>query len=158
MYFGGTSHLVIHVITLLNCIFTYSASFQAAKEELVMDKINSTHGTNKPGNAGKQSFKCVLITYALVTALNYISMLLVSNFVIFFLCTNKRACNKDDDINNNVLFNALSFFCEYGTFLFPFIRIPSTFCNDKTFALCILSSFCVQYFYFANSPIFKVKL
>ncbi|XP_063709038.1 uncharacterized protein LOC134837585 [Culicoides brevitarsis] len=44
MYFGGSSHLVIHVITLLNCIFTYSASFQAAKPALdaVMDKINST--------------------------------------------------------------------------------------------------------------------
>lgn len=33
----------------------------------------------------------------------------------------KCVCNKDDDINKNVLFNTLSFyfsvfFCEYGTF------------------------------------------
>lgn len=49
MYLGGTSHLVFRIITLLNCIFTYSASFQAAvghnKEQLgtVMDEVNSTH-------------------------------------------------------------------------------------------------------------------
>lgn len=50
MYLGGTSHLVFRIITLLNCLFTYSASFQAVshKEEkeqpgIIMDEINSTH-------------------------------------------------------------------------------------------------------------------
>lgn len=53
MYLGGKSHLVFRTITLLNCIFTYSASFQAVshkeqKEQqqptgILMDEINSTH-------------------------------------------------------------------------------------------------------------------
>uniref|UniRef100_A0A336LKU9 CSON010974 protein n=1 Tax=Culicoides sonorensis TaxID=179676 RepID=A0A336LKU9_CULSO len=47
MYLGGTSHIVFRIITLLNCIFTYSASFHTTshKEQSVkiMDEINSTY-------------------------------------------------------------------------------------------------------------------
>lgn len=67
MYLGGTSHLLFRIITLLHCIFTYSASFQAAvghkKEQqlglVVMDEINSTHlhvPHNKQQSSGKQIF------------------------------------------------------------------------------------------------------
>lgn len=60
MYFGGTRHITLRIITLLNCIFTYSASFQAVnpktEQKTGMEDINSTRfltTNDKQGDTGK---------------------------------------------------------------------------------------------------------
>lgn len=70
MYLGGTSHLFFHIITLLNCILTYSANFSEKQQqereqeaplktelpnEKMLLKINSTLFHTQQKHEGKCS-------------------------------------------------------------------------------------------------------